>query len=376
MTSRPRCLAEAATSDPIQPAPTTTTLPPRSSRSRSAVGVLDAAQVEHAVQLRAGDREPSRLGAGGQQQAVVAQPLAVVEGQLARRRVQAHRRSAEAQLDVVPGVEALVVDVDLLAADLATQVLLGQRRALVGPLVLGPDQHHAPVEALVAQGLGRLRAGQARADDHERLVTGHGMSSESRPSGSRGALVVSPARVPRRVRVSRSCGVSGERARSLTDRGPGRSDRRRRRNPSTLDRAAPGWGPKRMVEASIVRHGERTDSEEVDVESDHGRARAATDDGQQLDDEFPTLLLVTLASVLAAVGGIVAISLVPTTSMLLVAELVVLLGVVAVTVTIGRQLDDEDGRMPRHDAAAPVLVMTERERNTKRRDDDDARRAA
>jgi hypothetical protein len=132
-----------------------------------------------------------------------------------------------------------------------------------------------------------------------------------------------------------------------------------------------------MVEASIVRDGERTDSEkEVDVDFDHGRAHAATDDGQQLDDEFPTLLLVTLASVLAAVGGVVAISLVPTTSMLLVAELVVLLGVVAVTVTIGRQLDDEDGRMPRHDAAAPVLVMTEPERNTKRRDDDDARRAA
>jgi hypothetical protein len=112
------------------------------------------------------------------------------------------------------------------------------------------------------------------------------------------------------------------------------------------------------------------------VDPDHGRTRAPTDDGKQLDDSFPTLLPVTLAAVLAAVGGVVAISLVPTTSMLLVAELVVLLGVVAVTATIGLQLDDEDGRMPRHDVAAPVLVMTERERSTKRRDDDDARRAA
>jgi hypothetical protein len=115
---------------------------------------------------------------------------------------------------------------------------------------------------------------------------------------------------------------------------------------------------------------------EADVDPDHGRTRAPTDDGKQLDDSFPTLLLVTLAAVLAAVGGVVAISLVPTTSMLIVAELVVLLGVVAVTATIGLQLDDEDGRMPRHDVAAPVLVMTERERSTKRRDDDDARRAA
>ena len=47
------------------------------------VGVRDAAQVEHAVEVAAGDREAPRLGAGGEQQPVVAQPLAVVERQLA-----------------------------------------------------------------------------------------------------------------------------------------------------------------------------------------------------------------------------------------------------------------------------------------------------
>ncbi len=36
VTSSPRCLADAATSEPIQPAPTTTTAPPRSSRARRA----------------------------------------------------------------------------------------------------------------------------------------------------------------------------------------------------------------------------------------------------------------------------------------------------------------------------------------------------
>jgi hypothetical protein len=112
------------------------------------------------------------------------------------------------------------------------------------------------------------------------------------------------------------------------------------------------------------------------MEPDHERARAPTDDAQQVDDSFPSLLLVTLASVLAAVGGVVAISLIPTTSMLLVAMFPVLLGTVAVTAMIGRELSDQDGRTARHDAAAPVLVMTERERRTKRRHDDDARRAA
>ena len=74
---------------------------------------------------------------------------------------------------LVLGVEALVVDVDLLAAGLAAQVVLGQRRPLVGALVLGADQHEAAVEALGAQGLGGLGAGEAGADDDVGLVSGH-----------------------------------------------------------------------------------------------------------------------------------------------------------------------------------------------------------
>jgi hypothetical protein len=60
------------------------------------VGVRDASQVEHAVQISAGNREPSRPGTCRQQQPVVAQPLAVVERQLAVCGVQSHGDSAEA----------------------------------------------------------------------------------------------------------------------------------------------------------------------------------------------------------------------------------------------------------------------------------------
>ncbi len=141
------------------------------------VGVLDAAQVEHAVELSAGNRKAPRLGSGSQQQPVVAEPLTVVERELARGRVQTDRGGAEAQVDVVRGVEALVVDVDLLAPGLAAQVLLGQRRPLVRALRFAADQHQAPFEALASQRLGRLGAGEAGADDHECLVTGHGTSS-------------------------------------------------------------------------------------------------------------------------------------------------------------------------------------------------------
>ena len=87
MTSRPFWRAEAATSAPIQPAPITTTCPPALEARAQRVGVGERAQVEHAVELGAGQREPPRLGAGRQQQPVVAQPLAVVEHDLVRRDV-------------------------------------------------------------------------------------------------------------------------------------------------------------------------------------------------------------------------------------------------------------------------------------------------
>ena len=153
------------------------------------VRVIDGAQVVNAVELGAGDREPARFRAGGQQQLVVAQPLAVVERDLLQRRVHVDRRAAEAQLDVVLGVEALVVDVDPLASGLAAQVVLRQRRALVRALVLGADKHQAPFEAFVSQCLSGLGGGQAGADDHECLLSGHGISLRSRPGtpgGSRG----------------------------------------------------------------------------------------------------------------------------------------------------------------------------------------------
>ena len=137
------------------------------------VGVRHRAQGEHALQIGAGDAEPARLGARGQQERVVFQRLAAVEGQPPRRRVERLGGAAEAQLDVVLVVEALLVDVDLVAAGLAAEVVLGERRPLVGPLLLGADQHHAPVEALLAQRLGGLGAGKARSGDHERLGCGH-----------------------------------------------------------------------------------------------------------------------------------------------------------------------------------------------------------
>ena len=128
------------------------------------------------------------------------------------------------------------VDVDRLALGLAQQVVLGQRRTLVRPLVLLPDQHDRAVEALVAQGLRGLGAGQARPDDHVRRARGHGHSFCESSDGARS--------------VAASCSPSSRQRRRTR---PGRcppapASRRRSRRRSPPARRAPA-GPRRSGRA-------------------------------------------------------------------------------------------------------------------------------
>ncbi len=132
--------------------------------------VGERAQRDHAVEGRAGDRQAPRLGARGQQQPVVAQPVAVVELDLARAEVERDGGAPEPQLELLLGVEALAAQEDPRAGGLAAQEVLGERRALVRALGLGADEHDAAVEALLAQRRGGGVAGEARADDDEGLA--------------------------------------------------------------------------------------------------------------------------------------------------------------------------------------------------------------
>ena len=110
-TSAPICRAEAATSEPIQPAPITAT------RSAGADGVASrsaSARVRRWwTPSRSAPGTSRRRGAApvASSSGVVADPLAAVEDDL---RAPSGRcavdRAAGAQLDVVLGVEALVVD--------------------------------------------------------------------------------------------------------------------------------------------------------------------------------------------------------------------------------------------------------------------------
>lgn len=88
------------------------------------VAVLDRAQVQHPVQVRARHRQAARGGAGGQQQRGVPEAAAVRERHLVRGRVERGDRRPQAQFDVVLGVPLGRVDVDLLPCVLAHQVAL------------------------------------------------------------------------------------------------------------------------------------------------------------------------------------------------------------------------------------------------------------
>ena len=71
-------------------------------------------------------------------------------------------------------VEVAVVHACRLRVGLAAQDGLGQWWSLVGQLVFVADEDDTPVEAGAAGAFGGVGAGQAGADDDERLVSGHG----------------------------------------------------------------------------------------------------------------------------------------------------------------------------------------------------------
>ena len=134
------------------------------------VAVGERTQVVHSVEAGAGHPDLARLRAGGDQQPVVGGPRIAVDEDPVLGRVDRRDPGRGQQLDVVLLVEALLVHAGLLPRHLAAQVFLGQRRPLVGELVLVSDQHDRAVKALGAQLLGRFRAGQAGTDDHEGLI--------------------------------------------------------------------------------------------------------------------------------------------------------------------------------------------------------------
>ena len=82
-------------------------------------------------------------------------------------RVDRRDLGAELQLDVVIAIPGRGSGGEVPEFLLACQIFLGQRRALVGQMLLGGKQHDVTVEILVAQCFCGFGAGEAAADDGE-----------------------------------------------------------------------------------------------------------------------------------------------------------------------------------------------------------------
>jgi hypothetical protein len=99
---------------------------------------------------RSRSASPARCGAGGQQQLVVADLFAAVEGDLVHGGIEAGGAVAQSQLDVLVGVPGRWVQVDGVPFGRSGQVRLGQRWPFVGGLGLGSYEQDPAGETLLA----------------------------------------------------------------------------------------------------------------------------------------------------------------------------------------------------------------------------------
>ncbi len=169
----------AATSEPMKPAPMTTTRALRPGRLEvgpDGQAVVEGAQdVDPGHALGAG-QDPGP-GPGGHDQAVVVELTPVVTEERPRPGVEGQRTAPEAELEP-EGVELVRrVVMDALDVPGAGQHLLGQRGAVVGGVELVADDDHRAGMALVADLLGGAQAGQGGADHDDGRVVVLGVDS-------------------------------------------------------------------------------------------------------------------------------------------------------------------------------------------------------
>ena len=142
VTSQPAVRAAAATSSPIQPAPTSTTRRPGRRRLLEAVGVLEGAQVGHGAARVVGRRQPPRgrrrwrAAAGRSASSSRADPDEP-RGPRSSAVDPGRRAAASTSCSAYHCASWTKTDASALGAQ---QYALGQRRPLVGQVRLGAEQ--------------------------------------------------------------------------------------------------------------------------------------------------------------------------------------------------------------------------------------------
>ena len=151
-------------------------LPCREGRGPDGVGIVEGPEAEDARQVGAGHGQRPRLGARRQQQSPEAEAAPVIGADLASPEVQVGGSSPGQDLDPVEGPGIGRLDPDVATVLRPAQVVLGERRPLVGHLGLLGQHDDAPVEALLAQVDRRARRAEARPHDDDGAF-GHAASA-------------------------------------------------------------------------------------------------------------------------------------------------------------------------------------------------------
>ena len=212
LTVQPAARAAAATSRPIHPPPTTTTRRPavRSARRRS----LSWSVRRWTTPSRPAPGTSRRRGSEPVARTRWSQPVRVPESSTTSRAAEVDLPDGRPQpeVDVVGAVPVGRVHERVVALVAALQVALRQRRPLVRPLRLGPQQDDPSVVPPLPQTLDGLRPRQPGTHDHDLTAHVTPLPSPDRRrqadqvagAGRNGAVWRSPrrsrARSPRRMR--------------------------------------------------------------------------------------------------------------------------------------------------------------------------------
>ena len=130
--------------------------------------VGDVAEREHARQIDSRRIEPPLPRASREDEMAVSNRAAVAELDLLRSAVDPRRADAEPQVDALLAEMRVGPERQPMDVHLALEKRLGQRRALIGRILLGGEKNDLAVKPLFAQGRRGLNPGMAGADDDDR----------------------------------------------------------------------------------------------------------------------------------------------------------------------------------------------------------------
>ncbi len=130
------------------------------------VGIVQRLQVVDAGESGARQADAPRPAAGRQHQRVVAQVRAVVQRDAARGPVDVRRAATKPQVHAMFGIERRVPDEQAVPLECTREVLLGQRRALVGQVGLITDDGQRPAVAALPERIDELGGRLSGSEDH------------------------------------------------------------------------------------------------------------------------------------------------------------------------------------------------------------------